>query len=88
MFTLRNHVELRLHIAEVRSHAEIRAANRHQRVVRLFWEQPQTLGVVRPVLIQVLQTTCNLPPLVEQVSISILLLAHVEEVILQLHITL
>ena len=87
VLTLRHHVQLRLHVAEVRAHAEVGAADRHQRVVRLLREQPQTLGVVRPVLVQVLQTTRHLPPSSEQVGVGLLRLAHVEEVALQLHLS-
>ena len=87
VLTLRQHVELRLLLAILRAQAEVGAADRHQCVVRLLREQPQALGVVRPVLVQVLQTTRHLPPSSEEVGVGHLRMAQVEEVALQLHLS-
>lgn len=59
---LRHHVQLRLHISEVGPHSEVRTADRHHGVVSLLPEEPQTLRMIRPVLVEILRATSQTPP--------------------------
>lgn len=58
---LRDHVELGLHVSEVGTHSEVRTADGHYGVVPLPPEEPETLRVVGPVLVEVLEATSQRP---------------------------